>query len=145
MSVFRLCRMMRSSNTQVVSPMRTDELDFDLPPELIAQEPARERAASRLMHYRREDRSIEHRTFAELPRLLRRGDLLVFNDAKVLPARFMLEKPTGGRVEGLFLNEVKRGEWDVLLKNLGGNPDVVLRFIQEPDVQVRVVGQSEGG
>jgi S-adenosylmethionine:tRNA ribosyltransferase-isomerase len=125
--------------------MRTDELDFELPPELIAQEPAPDRAASRLMHYRRDDRSIAHRTFAELPRLLRRGDLLVFNDARVLPARFMLEKPTGGRVEGLFLNEIKLGEWDVLLKNLGGNPDVILRFVEQPDVQVRVVGQSDGG
>src|SRR5688500_5830190 len=118
--------------------MRTDELDFDLPPELIAQEPAAERAASRLMHYKREDRSIGHRTFAELPRLLRSGDLLVFNNAKVLPARFMLQKPTGGRVEGLFLSEIRTGEWDVLLRNLGGQPDVVLRFVEEPDVEVRV-------
>jgi S-adenosylmethionine:tRNA ribosyltransferase-isomerase len=125
--------------------MRTDELDFELPPELIAQEPAAERAASRLMHYRRDDRSIAHRAFADLPRLLLRGDLLVFNNAKVLPARFMLVKPTGGHVEGLFLNEIKPGEWDVLLKNLGGNPDVVLRFVEEPDVEVRIIGQSDGG
>src|SRR5690349_4709071 len=65
--------------------MRTDDLDFDLPPELIAQTPAPQRSASRLLLYRREDRSIRHRAFAELPDLLRPGDLLVFNDARVLP------------------------------------------------------------
>src|SRR6476620_8476804 len=86
-------------------PMRTDELDFHLPPELIAQEPPAVRHASRLLHYRRADRSIAHRTFSELPSLLRSGDLLVFNDTRVLPARFMLRKPTGGQIEGLFLRE----------------------------------------
>ena len=68
--------------------MRTDELDFDLPPELIAQEPSADRAASRLMHYRRGDRTLVHRRFDELPSLLRPGDLLVLNDARVIPARF---------------------------------------------------------
>src|SRR5688572_18244910 len=118
--------------------MRTDDLDFDLPAELIAQTPAAERAASRLLHYRREDRSVAHRTFAELPSLLRRGDLLVFNDARVVPARFMLQKETGGRVEGLFLREERPGEWRVLLKNVGrGEP--AMRFADAPDVAVRVI------
>ena len=99
--------------------MRTDDLDFPLPPELIAQEPPAERHASRLLHYRRADRSIAHRTFADLPSLLRAGDLLVFNDTRVLPARFMLRKPTGGLVEGLFLYENAPGDWNVLLRNVG--------------------------
>src|SRR4051812_17717869 len=113
-----MCRMMHGRNTARVpelaheSPgmaipgrlptMRTDELDFNLPPELIAQFPTADRAASRLLHYVRADRSIAHRTFSDLPGLLRPGDLLVFNDAQVVPARFMLRKTTGGRVEGLF-------------------------------------------
>src|SRR5438477_11117761 len=98
--------------------MRTDELDFDLPPELIAQFPAAERAASRLLHYRRGDRSIAHLQFSELPALLRRGDLLVFNDAQVIPARFTLRKQTGGIVEGLFLRELAPRRWQVMLKNV---------------------------
>jgi S-adenosylmethionine:tRNA ribosyltransferase-isomerase len=99
--------------------MRTDDLDFNLPPELIAQAPPPVRTASRLLHYRRGERGIAHRTFSDLPRLLRAGDLLVFNDARVVPARFLLRKPTGGLVEGLFLAERAPGEWRVLLKNLG--------------------------
>ncbi len=117
--------------------MRTDELDFDLPPDLIAQAPAPDRHASRLMHYRRSDRSLAHRTFSDLPGLLRPGDLLVFNDARVLPARFLLRKPTGGGVEGLFLAELGPGAWRVLLKNVGPNPiGLELRFEAEPGVAV---------
>src|SRR6187551_229021 len=99
--------------------MRTDELNFDLPPELIAQEPSADRAASRLMHYCRGDRTLAHRRFDELPQLLRPGDLLVLNDARVIPARFSLRKPTGAHVEGLFLSESAPGRWEVMLKNLG--------------------------
>src|SRR3954469_13925616 len=98
--------------------MRTDDLDFDLPQELIAQAPPEHRASSRLLHYRRADRSISHRTFSDLPGILRPGDLLVFNDARVVPARFALCKATGGRVEGLFLAERAPGRWRVMLKNL---------------------------
>lgn len=99
--------------------MLTSDLDFALPAELIAQSPAGDRADSRLLHYRRADRSIEHRRFRDLPSLLHPGDLLVFNDSKVLPARFVLIKATGGRVEGLFLEETEGGRWSVLLKNAG--------------------------
>lgn len=120
--------------------MRTDELDFHLPPELIAQAPAAERVASRLLHYCRADQSIAHRQFSDLPRLLRRGDLLVFNDAKVIPARFMLRKNTGGRVEGLFLDEPAPGRWHVLLKNLGhAQPGMELHFDAAPEIGARVV------
>src|SRR3954454_10001282 len=99
--------------------MRTDNLDFDLPPEMIAQAPTPDRAASRLLHYRRADRAIARRAFSDLPSLLCPGDLLVFNDARVIPARFTLRKPTGGRVEGLFLADEGGFAWRVILKNLG--------------------------
>ena len=72
--------------------MRTDELDFELPPELIAQLPTEKRGESRLLHYQRATGAIAHRMFTELPGLLRGGDLLVFNDARVIPARFVLRK-----------------------------------------------------
>ena len=125
--------------------MRTDDLDFHLPPELIAQAPLGDRSASRLLHYRRTDRSAEHRRFSDLPALLRRGDLLVFNDARVVPARFTLVKATGGRVEGLFLEEPRPGEWRVLLKNVGPSSDRPLRFTAEPGTRVRVKERGEGG
>lgn len=124
--------------------MRTDELDFDLPPELIAQAPPPRRTDSRLLHYRREDQSVAHRTFSDLPALLKPGDLLVFNDAQVLPARFTLRKPTGGRVEGLFLRQIEPGRWRVLLKNVGTYAGP-LAFADAPDVRVDVVRSLDGG
>jgi S-adenosylmethionine:tRNA ribosyltransferase-isomerase len=124
--------------------MRTDDLDFHLPPELIAQHPPAERAASRLLHYTRATRTIAHRTFADLPALLRPGDLLVFNDTRVVPARFMLQKETGGLVEGLFLAQPTPTRWTVLLRNLGRTP-APLRFLAAPDVSATVVATRDGG
>lgn len=122
--------------------MRTDDLDFDLPPELIAQVPPERRTDSRLLRYRRSDRSINHHRFSDLPALLRPGDLLVFNDARVIPARFTLRKNTGGRVEGLFLSESEPGCWRVLLKNLG-NVSGPLSLWDEPEIRAEIL-QSIG-
>lgn len=124
--------------------MRTDDLDFDLPPELIAQDPPAVRSASRLLHYRRDDHSIVHRTFDGLPELLRRGDLLVFNDTRVLPARFMLRKQTGGLVEGLFLSQASQNRWRVLLKN-AGRAGGTLHFDAAPDLTATIVESGEAG
>src|SRR4029077_13181370 len=66
--------------------VRLDELDYALPPELIAQEPAPERTAARLLVVGRQPEALAHETVAALPRLLRAGDLLVLNDARVVPA-----------------------------------------------------------
>lgn len=98
--------------------MKTDDLDFHLPSELIAQVPTEDRAASRLLHYRRDTGAVAHRKFADLPALLRPGDVLVFNDARVTPARFYLRKPTGGRIEGLYLGEMGEGVWSVMLRDV---------------------------
>jgi S-adenosylmethionine:tRNA ribosyltransferase-isomerase len=125
--------------------MRTDDLDFHLPPALIAQDPPAQRTASRLLHYRRTDRAIAHRTFADLPALLRAGDLLVFNDTRVLPARFMLQKSTGGLVEGLFLHELSPGRWHVLLKNVGRATSEPLHFTDAPDVSATLVQTTGAG
>ena len=125
--------------------MRTDELDFELPEELIAQEPTENRSASRLLHYRRSDGAIEHRQFSDLPRLLRGGDLLVFNDARVIPARFMLRKETGGLVEGLFLHQDGDGAWQVLLKNLRGGIGKELHFEEAAEVSATVLSQGAEG
>jgi S-adenosylmethionine:tRNA ribosyltransferase-isomerase len=83
--------------------VRIEELDYDLPEELIAQEPAARRDASRLLVLDRASGSISHRGFADLPSLLLAGDLLVVNDAAVFPARLDLRRPTGGRFDALLL------------------------------------------
>jgi S-adenosylmethionine:tRNA ribosyltransferase-isomerase len=126
--------------------MRTDDLDFDLPPDLIAQTPLEDRSASRLLHYRRTDRSVHHRQFRDLPNVLHPGDLLVFNDARVIPARFTLRKSTGGLVEGLFLSQDPHGAWQVLLRNAGPKPaGKALAFADAPAITATVLAQSEAG
>jgi S-adenosylmethionine:tRNA ribosyltransferase-isomerase len=82
--------------------MRKDQFTYDLPPELIAQRPLDRRPDSRLLCLDRESGAVAHRRFADLPSLLDPGDLLVFNDTRVIPARLFASKPTGGRVEILL-------------------------------------------
>ncbi len=126
--------------------MTIDDLDYLLPPELIAQTPAVDRQASRLLHYRRADESIRHRRFEELDTLVRPGDLLVMNDAKVTPARFMLIKPTGGKVEGLFVEQRSPGRWWAMFKNMGPtDPQRWLSFEGEPGLRCKVIDRGEGG
>lgn len=99
--------------------MRTDELDFDLPGELIAREPARPRDASRLLVVSRSDPSVlEHRIVRDLPGFLRAGDVLVFNTTRVVPARFAgVNLDTGGKVTGLYLERAPEPDhWRVLIK-----------------------------
>jgi S-adenosylmethionine:tRNA ribosyltransferase-isomerase len=88
---------------------------------------------------------MTHRAFRDLPGLLRRGDVLVFNDAKVLPARVALRKASGGLVEGLFVGQVGERRWQVLLRNLGGAKSGVLHFPDDPSLTVRVVERGKDG
>src|SRR3954463_977083 len=88
--------------------MRSDELDYALPPELIAQHPADRRDASRLLVYDRATGSVRHRTFADLPSELS-GELVVVNDTKVVPARLHLQRESGGAAEGLLLQPPRGG------------------------------------
>lgn len=90
--------MLRPSQTPVRALKRTD-FHFDLPSELIAQEPLARRADSRLLHLPRHEGGPVDRSFRELPVLLSAGDLLVFNNTRVIPARLFGQKETGGRVE----------------------------------------------
>lgn len=81
--------------------MRTSDFDFDLPPELIAQFPSGERRGSRLLHLDGRDGAIADYVFTQLPELLQPGDLLIFNDTRVIKARLYGTKDTGGKVEVL--------------------------------------------
>jgi S-adenosylmethionine:tRNA ribosyltransferase-isomerase len=102
--------------------MQTSDFDYDLPPELIAQEPAVQRDASRLLVVQRATGTFEHRQFSDLPGLLRTGDLLVLNDTRVMPARIFGRKPTGGKIELLLLEERAPNEWEALLRTGSSRP-----------------------
>jgi S-adenosylmethionine:tRNA ribosyltransferase-isomerase len=94
--------------------LRLDDLDYDLPQELVAQHPVEPRDASRLLVCRRGEGAIDDRVFAELPGLLRAGDVLVRNDTRVFPARAFFRRATGGRVEALFLRPAAEGPVDAV-------------------------------
>jgi S-adenosylmethionine:tRNA ribosyltransferase-isomerase len=96
--------------------VRLEDLDYALPPELIAQEPAPERTAARLLVVTREPEGLAHETVAALPRLLRAGDLLILNDTRVVPARVHGRRPSGGRLELLLLEACGAGEWEALVR-----------------------------
>lgn len=93
--------------------MRRSDFDYELPEALIAQHPQPQRSASRLLHLAG-DGSLHDRRMTELPELLAAGDLLVFNDTRVIPARIHGRKPTGGRVE--MLVERVSGEHELLVQ-----------------------------
>jgi S-adenosylmethionine:tRNA ribosyltransferase-isomerase len=96
--------------------MNKSDFYYDLPQELIAQTPLERRDGSRLMHLDKNTGAIEHRHFYELPSLLREGDCLVLNDSRVLPARLIGTRPTGGSVEVLLLRDLGGGRWECLTK-----------------------------
>ena len=97
--------------------VRTSQFDYALPQELIAQTPVEPRDHSRLMTLGRFGGEVVHRRFYELPELLREGDLLVFNDSRVFPARlYGRADPTGGRVELLLLTRLASGDWRALVR-----------------------------
>jgi S-adenosylmethionine:tRNA ribosyltransferase-isomerase len=100
--------------------MSADLFDYDLPPHLIAQEPAADRDASRLLVVDRVTQSLAHHHFRDLPDLLSPGDLLVPNDTRVLPARLVGRRErTGGKWEGLFLRQTSDGLWELLAQTRG--------------------------
>jgi S-adenosylmethionine:tRNA ribosyltransferase-isomerase len=97
--------------------MKSSELDYDLPPDLIAQHPARQRDHSRLLVYERVSGATRHRRFDELPQELPEGTLVVVNDTRVLPVRLRLERPGGGDAEVLLLERLgDNGTWEGLAR-----------------------------
>ena len=96
--------------------MKTSDFYYDLPPELIAQTPLERRDASRLLCLNRSTGAWEHRHFTDLLEYLRPGDTLVVNNSRVLPARLMGERPTGGAVEVLLLHDRGEGIWECLTR-----------------------------
>ena len=97
--------------------MRTEDFDYNLPPELIAQTPLEKRDNSKLMVLDKETGEVKHETFKNIINYLDKGDVLVLNDTKVLPARLIgTKEETGATIELLLLNNVLDHTWKALVK-----------------------------
>ncbi len=135
--------------------MKTSDFDYSLPLELIAQTPIEPRDQSRLMVLNRSDSSIEHRKFFEITDYLRAGDVLLFNDSRVIPARLNGRKiKSGGRVEILLLRRLDTCAWETLVKpskrvNIGTmieiTNDSAVDNRHEAKVLAKVIELRQGG
>lgn len=116
--------------------MHLSDFSYELPDELIAHHPARERTGSRLLCMRRDSGELEHRQFSDLLEYLRPEDLLVFNDTRVIPARLLGHKGSGGRIEVMIERVV--GEYEVLAQiraSKSPKPGMLLNFPMPADGQ----------
>ena len=116
-----------------------DDFDFDLPPELIAQHPAPERTASRLLHV--DGGALRDRRFADLPDLIAPGDLLVFNDTRVIKARLFGRKESGGRVE-VMIERIVDARHAVAQIRASKSPKAGGRIVLEEAFTVAVSGRT---
>ncbi len=129
--------------------MKSSELDYELPPELIAQHPAKRRDASRLLVYERATGAVRHRRFAELPDEIGAGELVVVNDTRVVPARIPIERPKG---EVLLLERLSEdGLWEGLARPTRRlrpgsryGPVELLEHLGEGRWRLRLTGEPEG-
>jgi S-adenosylmethionine:tRNA ribosyltransferase-isomerase len=131
--------------------MKTSDLDYELPAELIAQRPLARRDHSRLLVYDRATASVDHRRFGELPTSLPPETLVVVNDTRVLPARLKLRRPGGGEAEVLLLEQLEGGSWEALARpsrrlkpgmHLG--PVELVESLGEGRWRVRLEGEPAG-
>lgn len=125
--------------------MKRTDFSFDLPEELIAQTPLQRRDASRLLHLDKVTGAVEHGHFYDLPGYLRKGDCLVLNDSRVLPARLIGTRSSGGTVELVLLRDLGEGKWECLSRpGRKTKPGTELVF-GEGELNARVLDVAEGG
>ena len=125
--------------------MKTSDFYYDLPPELIAQTPLSQRDSSRLLIMDREEGSLSHKHFHDVIDYLRPGDCLVMNDSRVLPARLLGHRPTGGAVEILLLTQKEGDVWECLAKpgrKLKEGAEVVFG---DGSLRAKIVGETDTG
>lgn len=131
--------------------VKTSDFDFHLPDELIAQSPLPQRDAGRLLVLPRHEGAPSHRRFRELPGLLREGDLLVLNDARVIPARLKGTKASGGRAELLLCDPLPPSGDRAAWRCMGGSSKPfraggILHFVREGEtLSAEVLAVHEGG
>lgn len=125
--------------------MKKTDFYFDLPEELIAQTPIPERDHSRLLHVDKRTGELQHRHFYNLPDYLHEGDCLVLNDSRVLPARLIGVRPTGGSVELVLLRDLGEGRWECLSRpGRKTRPGQELLF-GDGELRATVEAVTEGG
>jgi len=131
--------------------MKTSELDYDLPSELIAQHPLARRDDSRLLVCECARGDVRHRRFRDLPAELPAGALVVVNDTRVVPARLRLRRPGGGEAEVLLLEPVEDGLWEALARpsrrlraGLRLGPVELVEHVGEGRWRVRLEGAPAG-
>ncbi len=132
--------------------MKTSDFDYTLPTELIAQTAVEPRDDSRLLVLNRSDSSIEHRKFLEIVDYLRAGDVLVFNDSRVIPARLNGKKiDSGGKVEILLLRRANNSGWEALVKpgkrvNVGTRIEITNKSgSSQPKLLAEITGLGQDG
>lgn len=109
--------------------IKTSDFDYELPEELIAQTPADPRDSSRLMTYNRETGEIEHKNFRDIVSFFKKGDILVVNNTRVIPARLFGKTVNGGNVEILLLKRLDNKTFEIMVKpGKKAKPDAVIKF-----------------
>ena len=124
--------------------MKTSDFHYDLPQELIAQAPLAERSASRLLVVPIGEAAFEDRSVRELPSLLRAGDLLVFNDTRVIPARLFGHKATGGRVE-IMIERLLADDTALVQLGVSKPPQIGSRIALDAGGQAEVLAREDDG
>jgi len=99
------------------SKIPLDAFDYDLPKELIAQEPSITRGASRLLHFDKTSQHIQHESFSNIVDLLPKNSVLVFNNTKVIKARVIAKRKSGAKIECFFIEKKEKNIWKALIKN----------------------------
>jgi S-adenosylmethionine:tRNA ribosyltransferase-isomerase len=121
--------------------MRKTDFWYELPEEQIAQQPTATRSGSRLLVLDGGNGQVEDRQFSDLPQLLRAGDLLIFNDTRVIPARLLGQKDSGGRVE-VLVERVLDDHRVLAHTRASKSPKAGQMLLFEPDVTVKVLGRQ---
>ena len=128
---------------------KISDFDYALPPERIAQAPARPRDSSRLLVLDRQTGALAHHHFYDLPGLLLPTDLVVVNDTRVIPAAFTARRASGASIEGLFLRVLEGGLWEVLLQGRGrlreGQAVALADAAGAERASLQLVSRGEGG
>ncbi|PKO07599.1 MAG: tRNA preQ1(34) S-adenosylmethionine ribosyltransferase-isomerase QueA [Chloroflexi bacterium HGW-Chloroflexi-3] len=122
--------------------MKTEDFNYHLPEERIAQTPIEPRDHSRLLVWDRKDENLLHRKFYEIEEFLNPGDLLVINQTRVIPARLFARKPNGGKVEIILLKKRENDLWECLVG--GKRVNAGLELSTEVDIKIKVIENLEG-
>lgn len=117
--------------------MRLTDFDFHIPEELVAQKPLEQREASRMLVVNRAAKKIEHLKFIDLPNYLHKDDLMVFNQSKVIKARLIGHRSTGGKVEAFLLKQISENSFECLVKATAGQK-IGLEFSVEGKLDAKI-------